>query len=141
MMKIARTTTSSSILPMTLNKRFMASALLTKFEASVEQLPMREAVRYTSIKNGKWTATELKVSFDMNFSIHLYACMWTLSCKPMKNLHFFLKSFFFFYFFCLLKYIFGFSHKNISHKINYTNFIFFIFWWINFITSARWAFY
>ncbi len=60
-MKMVRTTTSSSVLPMALNKRFMASALLTKFEASVEQLPMREAVKYTSIKNGKWTATELKV--------------------------------------------------------------------------------
>ena len=60
-MKMIRTTTSSSVLPMAFNKRFMASALLTKFEASVEQLPMREAVKYTSIKNGKWTATELKV--------------------------------------------------------------------------------
>lgn len=63
-MKMIRTTTSSSVLPMAFNKRFMASALLTKFEASVEQLPMREAVKYTSIKNGKWTATELKTKVD-----------------------------------------------------------------------------
>ena len=39
----------------------MASSLVTKFEESVEKLPMREAIRYTAIKNGKWTATELKV--------------------------------------------------------------------------------
>lgn len=62
--KIARVTTRSSMLPVTFDKRFMASALLTKYEASVEQLPMREAVRYTSIKNGKWTATELKTKVD-----------------------------------------------------------------------------
>ena len=55
-------------------KRFMASGLLTKYEASIEQLPMREAVKYNSIKNGKWTATELKVhlqQFKYNFtSLH-----------------------------------------------------------------------
>lgn len=42
----------------------MASSLVSKFEESVEKLPMREAVRYTSIQNGKWTATELKSKID-----------------------------------------------------------------------------
>jgi hypothetical protein len=38
-----------------------ASALIQKFEESVNKLPMREAIRYKSIKNGKWTALDLKV--------------------------------------------------------------------------------
>ena len=67
--KIVRTNVSSSAMTFTF-KRYMASGLLTKYEASIEQLPMREAVKYNSIKNGKWTATELKVhlqQFKYNF--------------------------------------------------------------------------
>lgn len=45
-------------------KRCMASALLTKIEECIEKVPMREAVKYNSIKNGKWTATELKTKVE-----------------------------------------------------------------------------
>ena len=42
-------------------QRKAASVLIQKFEESVNKLPMREAIRYKSIKNGKWTALDLKV--------------------------------------------------------------------------------
>jgi hypothetical protein len=37
------------------------SALISKFDDSVEQLPMRDAMRYTMLAEGKWTASEFKV--------------------------------------------------------------------------------
>jgi hypothetical protein len=47
--------------------RSMASSLVAKFEESIEKLPMREAVKYTSIKEGKWTFSELKVHIQKSF--------------------------------------------------------------------------
>lgn len=45
-----------------MQSRFMASSLVQKLEESIEKIPMRDAVRYTCIKEGKWTASELKVN-------------------------------------------------------------------------------
>jgi hypothetical protein len=44
------------------SSRAMASALVTKFDDSVEKSPMRDAMRYTMLAEGKWTASEFKVS-------------------------------------------------------------------------------
>lgn len=40
----------------------MASVLISKFDDSVEKSPMRDAMRYTMLAEGKWTASEFKVS-------------------------------------------------------------------------------
>lgn len=60
---VARFARGSSLGSSVMRGRF-ASSLVSKFEGSVEKLPMREAVKYSAIKNGKWTATELKTKVD-----------------------------------------------------------------------------
>jgi hypothetical protein len=53
---------STNITKTDVSKR-QISSLVSKFEASISELPMREAVRYTN-KNMKWSASELKKFVD-----------------------------------------------------------------------------
>ena len=46
----------------------LASNIVRALEASVEQLPMREAVRYTD-KNLKWTISQFHVKYIIGYNI------------------------------------------------------------------------
>lgn len=119
----------------------MASSLVEKFEDSVKKLPMRDAVRYTSIANGKWTAMELKVNILAIYLLLLFllypllhsaksrcSCQWTTrswfftrrnNCSldgrmPRKSNYFSLNFSAFSYLFTTKKYLLIIFHLRIS---------------------------